>query len=59
MLPGKLSKMLMEQIRTIVEFWSPLVAQTQVTFDVYCYLFIAKFVSFVNDIGISAIIFYL
>jgi hypothetical protein len=38
MLPGKLSKMLMKQIRTIVEFWSPLVAQTQVTFDVYCYV---------------------
>jgi hypothetical protein len=29
----------MKQIRTIVEFWSPLVAQTQVTFfDVYCYV---------------------
>jgi hypothetical protein len=28
----------MKQIRTIVEFWPPLVAQTQVTFDVYCYV---------------------
>jgi hypothetical protein len=28
----------MKQIRTIVEFWSPLVAQTQVTFGVYCYV---------------------
>jgi hypothetical protein len=34
------------------ETWSPLFTQTQVTFDVYCYLFIAKIVSFFNNIEI-------
>jgi hypothetical protein len=28
----------MKEIRTIVEFWSPLFAQTQVIFDVYYYI---------------------
>jgi hypothetical protein len=25
---------------TIAEFWSPLLAQTQLTFDIYCYFLI-------------------
>jgi hypothetical protein len=48
----------MKQKRTIIEFWSPLLAQTQVTFDLYCYLFIAKIVSFFKNIEISAIVVY-
>jgi hypothetical protein len=49
---------------TNAEFWSPLLAKWQVTFDVYCYLlcycylFIAKIVSFFNNIEISAIVVY-
>jgi hypothetical protein len=28
----------MKQMRTIVEFWSPLFAQIQVEFEIYCYV---------------------
>jgi hypothetical protein len=30
----------MKQRGTIAEFWSPLLAQTQLTFDIYCYFLI-------------------